>query len=191
MKKAIIALALFGFCTLPAQSAWAKSNIGLMRLGGDIGMVDPEATGSTIGFGAVADLGTISPRVRLTSQLGFWSKSENAFGTEASFRDISLGARATYQFPVSSKTFQPYLGGGLGLHFYHSEVTVDDIDLGGGFIVPGFTVDDSATKLGFDLGGGASTPLSERTNLFGEFWYTAADIDQVSLKVGLSFQLSR
>jgi opacity protein-like surface antigen len=190
MKKAIVVLALFGFCMLPSQNAWSKSNIGLTRLGGDIGMVDPESSESTLGFGAVADLGTLSPRVRLTSQLGYWSKSESAFGTEASVRDISLGARAVYEFPVSSK-LQPYMGGGLGLHFFHSEITMPDIDLGGGMILPGFTAEDSATKLGIDLGGGASTPLSERTNLFGEFWYTAADIDQISLKAGLSFQLSR
>jgi opacity protein-like surface antigen len=190
MKKAIIALSLFGFCTLSPQSAWSKSNVGFMRLGADLGMVDPESSGSTIGFDAVADLGTISPRVRLTSQLGYWSKSEGAFGTEASIRDISLGARAAYQFPVQSRT-QPYVGGGLGFHFFNSEVTVDDIDLGGGMIIPGFSASDSETKLGIDLGGGVSTPLSERTNLFGELWYTISDIEQLSLKVGLSFQLSR
>ena len=190
MKKAIVALALFGFCMLPSQDAWSKSNVGLTRLGGDVGMVDPESSGSTIGLGLVADLGTFSQHVAFSSRLGYWSKSENAFGTEASIRDISLGGRVTYQFPVSSKT-QPYLGGGLGLHFFHSEVTIADVDLGGGFIVPGFTASDSETKLGIDLGGGVSTPVGQRTNLFGEFWYTAADIDQVSLRAGLSFQLSR
>ena len=70
-------------------------------------------------------------------------------------------------------------------------VTVADFDLGGGFIVPGYTASDSETKLGIDLGGGVSTPVGQRTNLFGEFWYTAADIDQVSLRAGLSSQLSR
>jgi hypothetical protein len=74
---------------------------------------------------------------------------------------------------------------------FHSEVKIADMDLGGGLIIPGFTAEDSATKLGLDLGGGASTPLSRTTNLFGEIWYTAADIDQMSMKVGVSFKLSR
>ena len=189
MKKAIFILVLSVFCMLPVQNAWSASNIGLQRLGGEIGMVDPEAAGSTLGLGVVADLGTISPQVRLSSQLGYWSKSEEAFGAEASVRDISIGSRATYQIPVSSPKLQPYVGGGLGLHFFHSEVSIADVDLGGGVIIPGYSIEDSTTKLGVDLGGGVSTPLNQSTNFFGEFWFTLADIDMTSLKAGLSFRL--
>lgn len=189
MKKATFALTLLLFCMLPVQNAWSQSNIGLARLGGDVAMVDPESAGSTLGLGMVADLGTISPHVRLSSRLGYWSKSEGAYGMEASIRDISLGTLVTYEIPVTSPKVQPYVGGGLGLHFFRSEVTVADVDLGGGLIIPGYTASDSATKLGLDLGGGVSTPLSPGTSLFGEFWWTAADIDQVSLRAGLSFRL--
>lgn len=189
MKKAIAALALFAFCSVVSQSAWAKpkskpssrSDFGLSRLGVEAGLVDPEAVGSTIGFGAFADLGTIARNVRLSTHLGYWSKSEEGFGVEASVRDISLVTRAKYMFRVSSPKVQPYVGGGLGLHFYNTEVDV-----------PGFgSAEDSSTKLGLDLGGGLSTPLSPKTNLFGELWYTAADLDQVAMKAGVSFQLSR
>jgi opacity protein-like surface antigen len=194
MKKALFVLALFPFCMASSQNALAKTanaGLGLNRLGLEVGLVDPEGASSTVGFGAFADLGTLTPDIRLSSHLGYWSKSENDFGAEASVRDISVGARAKYMFRVSSPKVQPYAGAGLGLHFFHSKVEVPDMDLGGGFIVPGFTAEDSATKVGLDMGGGAVTPLSPKTDLFADFWYTVADIDQVSLKAGVSFLLSR
>jgi opacity protein-like surface antigen len=197
MKKALFLLATVLFCIGQSQNALAKATnpantgLGLNRLGVEAGLVDPEAAGSTLGFGAFADLGTLAPDIRLSSHLGYWSKSENDFDAEASVRDVSIGARARYMFHVTSPKVQPYAGAGLGLHFFHTKVAVPDMDLGGGFIVPGFTVEDSATKPGLDLGGGAITPLSPRTDLFVDLWYTLADVDQLSMKVGVSFQLSR
>lgn len=194
MKRELFALSLFLYCITSFQSASAKpaktseSNLGLNRLGVEIGLVDPEAAGSTLGFGAFADLGNLSRDVRLSSHLGYWSKSEEDFGAEASVRDISVGARARYMFHVASK-LQPYAGAGLGLHFFHAKVVVPDQDMGGGFIMPGFTAEDSETKLGLDLGGGAVTPLNPKTDLFLDLWYTLADIDQLSMKAGVSFRL--
>ena len=133
MKNAAVVLALLLFCTAPVQDAWAKSNLGLNRLGVDVGMVDPEAVGGTLGLGASADWGTLSKRVHLSSHLGYWSKSEDyGFGSEASIRDVSFTTRVTYHFRVSSPKFQPYAGGGLGLHFYNMEVAIPDF--GGGSI---------------------------------------------------------
>ena len=107
MKNAAVVLALLLFCTAPVQDAWAKSNLGLNRLGVDVGMVDPEAVGGTLGLGASADWGTLSERVHLSSHLGYWSKSEDyGFGSEASIRDVSFTTRVTYHFRVSSPKFQ-------------------------------------------------------------------------------------
>ena len=204
MKKALIVLAAFVFCTACSQIALANptkatkaskpakaakpakahresnSGLGLTALGVEAGLVDPEAAGSTIGFGAFANLGNIARDVRLSSHLGYWSKSENAFGAEASVRDISVGARAKYMFHVSSPKLQPYVGTGLGLHFFHMKAGI-----------PGSMFEDSVTKLGFDLGGGVLTPVSPKTDLFGDVWYTVADIDQFSMKVGLAFRMNR
>jgi len=195
VKKALVVLALIGFCTASSQDAMAKpaksSNpgIGFNRLGVELGLVDPEAGGSTVGFGAFADLGNISRDVKLSSHLGYWSKSEEDFGAEATIRDISIGARAKYMFHVASRKLQPYVGGGLGLHFFHAKIVVPEEDMGGGFIMPGFTAEDSMTKLGIDLGGGALKPLNPKTDLFVDLWYTLADIDQLSMRAGVSFKL--
>lgn len=201
MKKALFVLATFLFCIATSQNALANpakatksakpvksakpaktdnSGLGLKRLGVEAGLVDPEAVGSTIGFGVFADLGNLAHDIRLSSHLGYWSKSENAFGAEASLRDISVGARARYMFHVASPKLQPYVGTGLGLHFFNTKVEV-----------PGFSVEDSATKLGLDLGGGVLTPVSPKTDLFADLWYTVADIDMLSMKAGVSFRLNR
>lgn len=191
MKKAIVLLVFSLACIAPVQNAWAKSDIGLNRLGVEAGLVDPDGAGGTLGFGAMADLGALAPKWSLSTYVDYWSKSEEDFGAEASISDLAISGRVKYLFPVSSPNVQPYLGGGLGLHFYHSEVTMPDMDLGGGFIVPGFSVSESSTELGLDLGGGLSTPVGATTSLFGEFWYTLSDIDQISMKAGVSFQIGR
>jgi opacity protein-like surface antigen len=198
MKKALFVLAMFVFCIASWQSAMAapakatkstkatkatksdNAGLGLKRLGFDAGLVDPEGASSTLGFGVFADLGNLARDVRLSSHLGYWNKSEDSFGAEASVRDISLVARAEYMFHVSSPKVQPYAGAGLGLHFFHSKAAFG-----------GFTAEDSATKLGLDLGGGVATPVSPNTNLFGELWYTVADVNQFSMKAGFSFRLNR
>ena len=201
MKKAFIVLAVFVFCIVFSQNALANpakttkaappakpakahresnSGFGLTGLGVEAGLVDPEAASSTIGFGGFANLGNIARDIRLSSHLNYWSKSENTFGAEASVRDISVGARAKYMFHVSSPKLQPYVGTGFGLHFFHMKAGI-----------PGFLVEDSVTKLGFDLGGGVLTPVSPKTDLFGDIWYTVADIDQFSMKVGLAFRMNR
>jgi opacity protein-like surface antigen len=195
VKKALVVLALIVFCIASSQTAMAKPaksskpGIGLTRLGVELGMVDPEAGGSTLGFGAFAELGNISRDVRLSSHLGYWSKSEEDFGAKATIRDISVGARAKYMFQVASPKLRPYAGAGLGIHFFHAKIVVPEEDMGGGFIMPGFTAEDSMTKLGLDLGGGVVRTLNPKTDLFVDLWYTLADIDQISMKAGVSFRL--
>ena len=198
MKKALFTLGLFLFCIAFSQNAMAKptksvksakvnesssKGLGLNALGVDAGLVDPEGASSTLGLGVFADLGNLAPDVRLSTHVGYWSKSESEFGAEASVRDISVSARAKYMFHVNSPKLQPYAGAGLGIHFFHAKVDVP--------MAPGFSAEDSATKLGLDLGGGVLRPVSPSTDLFVDLWYTVADIDQLAMKAGVSFQLSR
>ena len=183
MKKALVLIGLALFCTVGSQNAWATSDIGFKRLGVDVGIVDPEAAGSTVGFGAFADLGRIAPDVRLSTHVGYWNKSENQFGAEASVRDINFAARASYMFHTNSPKFQPYVGAGPSLHLFKVEVSVP------GF--PTMSAEQSETKFGVDLGGGTSMPVSPKTDLFGEMWYTLADINEFAFKAGVSFKLGQ
>lgn len=180
MKNRIVVLLVL-CCALASQNALAQSNMGLKAAGVQVGMVDPEGADATLGLGAFADWGSPTPNTRLASHLDYWSKSESSlFGGEVSVRDIALGMRGKYLFPVSSPKIQPFAGVGLGMHFLSSKVEV-----------PGFvSMEDSSTELGLDLGGGFTTPLNPKTDLQAEMWYGIVDsFNQLSLKVGMAFKL--
>jgi opacity protein-like surface antigen len=171
------------------SSAAAQSDLGLRGVGAELGFVNPEDVDATLGFGVFTDLGTIMPRLMLEAYLDYWSNSQNEFGFETSLRDIALGAKAKYVFEVPNSRIRPFAGGGLGIHFVRGEVTVPDQNLGG-VIIPGFTLDDSSTKLGLDLGGGMSVPINPKTDFLTELWFgVVSDVNQVSFKVGAVYKL--
>jgi opacity protein-like surface antigen len=185
MNKQMLGAAMLAFCIATAQDASAQTNLHLESAGIQVGIVSPENVDATVGIGAFADLGTLAPRLRLSSHLDFWSKSQSAFGSDVSFSDVALSVRGKYLFPVTSPHLQPYAGAGLGLHFVHAKVQVIDLFTG----LP-MTAEDSSTKLGLDLGGGVTSPLGPKTDLQGELWYgVVEDVSQLSLKVGLAFRL--
>jgi opacity protein-like surface antigen len=190
MQKRLVLWAVLLFCTFGSQNAWANTNLGMRSIGVDVGFVDPDNIDGTFGLGVFANMGTLSPEIRLAPHLGYWSKSEEFGGDKASISDISLGARGQYMFHVSSRKFQPYAGAGLGMHFVHAKVEMAAQDLGGGVIIPAMEASDTSTKLGLDLGGGFITPLSEKTDFCLDLWYTAvSDVGHLSMKAGLSFDL--
>lgn len=194
MKRLLVSVAVILVCSASVQSAMAKggTGVGLRSIGADVGLVDPENASGTVGFGAFADLGTVTPEIHLAPYAAYWSKSEgNPSEGEASLSDFNLGMRGKYMFHVSSPKFQPYAGAGLGLHFVTAKVTIPDMIIGG-FLVPGVTVEDSSTKLGLDLGAGFLTPIGARTDFTCDFWYgIVSDVSQLSLKVGLAYKLGR
>src|SRR5215470_9807226 len=183
MKRTILIL-LLAASSLSTQKASADSSIGFRALGGALSYVSPDNLDGTIGFGVFADLGRIAPPLELEPRLDFWSQSQEAFGTKASVRDITLGARAKYFFATSSAKVHPFAGGGLGFHFVRAEASVTE---------PGFapmSVSQSETKLGLDMGGGIATGLSPKIDLNAELWYgIVSDINQLSLRIGISRKL--
>jgi opacity protein-like surface antigen len=141
--------------------------------------------GSTFGLGASASWGTIAPNVGLESHIEYWSNSDNAYGFEASVRDISLGARARYFFNVPDSPIRPFAGGGLGLHFLREEITIPVF-----FGFPSQSTSESQTKFGVDLGGGFATSLSPSYDIVGEAWFgIVSNVNQLSLRVGISYNL--
>jgi opacity protein-like surface antigen len=181
LKKSMIALLALCSCVIASQDAMAEGNLGLRAAGVQVGMVNPEDVDATLGFGAFADWGSLTPNIKLVSHLDYWSKSEGSapFG-EATIRDVALSMRGKYMFPVSSSTFQPFAGVGIGLHFLNAKVEV-----------PGFpAIEDGTTKIGFDFGGGFSRPINPRMDFQAETWYGVVDgFNQFSLKGGLAFKL--
>ena len=183
MKKIVVALLACVFCTIVAQNATAQSNLGLERIGVEAGLVNADNIDATLGFGGFAELGTIAPRVALSTHLGYWSHSENIpGGGDAKVRDIAVSLRGKYLFPVARSTVQPFMGAGVGMHFLSAE-----------FDVPGFpTMEDSQTKIGLDLGGGIVKRMNASTDFHVEMWYgLVEDFSQLSVKAGLAFKLGK
>ncbi|MGH7724398.1 MAG: outer membrane beta-barrel protein [Candidatus Eiseniibacteriota bacterium] len=192
MKRSIIlATVAVALCTVASQNAAAQSDFGFKKLGVAVGYVSPEDMDGTFSIGGFADLGTVAPRFGIEARLDYWSVSETqevpfpgAPSAEASVRDITLGARGKYYFPVSSTSVRPFAGAGLGMHFVKAEVSIPPVGP-----LPGMSVEDSSTELGLDLGGGMATSLGAKTDLLAELWYTASDLGQLSLRAGLAFKL--
>ena len=182
MKRTLATLAVVSICSLVSQNAMAQSHLGLNAVGVTAGIVSPENSDATVGFGVMANHGTLAPNIRLVSHMDFWSHSADVpfTGGSVSVNDMNLGARAEYMFQTKSSKLYPFAGGGLGLHFLHAKVET-----------PGFPdMTDSSTKLGLDLGGGFTTPVSPKADFRSELWYgIVSDYSQWSLKAGLEFKL--
>jgi len=183
MKRMAFVLLLAAGVVSTHQAA-AQTNIGFNGIGGSIAYVSPENIDGVFGLGIFADMGQLSPRIGFEPSLEYWSHSEEAFGTKASIRDVTLGARGKYYFETTSPKMRPFAGAGLGLHFLHSETSVT---------VPGFptmSVDVSDTKLGLDLGGGIASQLGPRDEFRAEAWYgIVSDVSQLALRVGIRHSL--
>lgn len=181
MSKRTVLWAVLVICMVASQNAWAGSGVGMRSLGVDMGYVDPDNVPGTLGFGAFANMGNITSDIRLVPHIGYWSKSEDFAGDKTTVNDISFSARGQYMFPVSSPKFRPYAGLGVGMHIVGVKVSS---------VNPPMDISDSKTKLGMDLGGGFVTPLSQKNDLYVDFWYTAvSDVAQLSMKVGISFDI--
>lgn len=183
MKRKVLLLSLT-IGLLSVGSAMAQSSIGFRAIGASAAFVSPEDVDGTLGFGVFADLGQITPQIKLEPAIEFWSKSEEAFGTEASIRDIAVGARAKYFFSVTNPKLHPFAGAGAGLHFLKAETTVS---------IPGFATvsgEASDTKFGLDLGGGMETAIGPKNDLRFEAWYgVVSDMSQFALRIGVSHKL--
>jgi len=70
MQRRIAVWVILLFCSVVSQNAWANTDLGLKAIGGDVGFVDPDNVDGTIGFGAFANLGNLSPDLSLAPHLG-------------------------------------------------------------------------------------------------------------------------
>ncbi len=114
MKRVSVALVAMAICTLLASQASAAANLALRGIGLKAGVVNPEEVDMTLGLGLIVDLGTVHPNIALESYAGFWSQTEDFYGSEFRVRDIAIGAKGKYLFKISNPSVQPFAGAGLG-----------------------------------------------------------------------------
>jgi opacity protein-like surface antigen len=183
MKRVMMILSTVALSLFIVGTAFSQSNIGIMGVGGKLGIVDvtEKGAGSTIGFGAVADLGTIVPNLMLEGNLEYWSDSENQGGVDASFRDFIIGGAAKYLIKSSNPNFTPFVGGGLGLHLQKAENEL-----------LGQKNSNSETDIGIHLLGGVFYAASPTIDILGELRYAVvSDLNQISIMGGAIFKLKK
>jgi opacity protein-like surface antigen len=191
MKNLWILVITIGAVALMSTGVSAETDIGFKGAGLELGIVNPEDVDATWGIGVFADLGTFMPQLGFSAYADYWGKNQDEFGTEFDFRDIAIGARTKWYFPIKNPKIQPYAGAGLGIHFLKAKVTIPDQNIGG-TLVPGSTATATDEKIGLDIGGGMTAKLNDRADFVGEMWLgLVSDINQMSMKVGILYKLGQ
>lgn len=192
MKRFTLVMAVLAVCMLTATTASAAANVAMRGIGLKAGLVNPENVDATLGMGLIMDMGTLHPKVAFESYAGYWSQTQDEFGTEFGVRDFSFGARAKYMFTTSNPTVQPYAGAGLGLHILNAHAEFPPTYFGGTLIYPGSSVSDTEVDLGLDLGGGLRIDRGQQFAFVGEGWFSiVSDVSHFSLMVGAVYMFGR
>lgn len=149
------------FMTAVPQAAQAY---GLAGVGGMVGYSTPQDLDGTASISVHAELENPGTRLHVLPNMMYWNVDR--------VRDVAPNLDAYYHFRPESK-WTPYVGGGLGLNFVHDSR---------------FGEDRSNTDLGMNLIGGVAFPQSAN-RYFIEGRYTASDVNQVSLRTGMTFHM--
>ncbi len=178
--KSMMTVALVLTISLVASSAMA--GLGLLSVSPRVNYVAPSDLDGTIGVGAIADLGALTPILGLQFSADYWSTSLSGYDNW-DWSDFVLGARSRYNLAMDNPAFVPYLTGGLAIHFFSwdfPEIVTGLPDYSGAGL------STSESKLGIDLGGG----LEFNNNFFVEAQYRiVSDVGQLTIGGGYTFSL--
>lgn len=171
-------------------SAFAQTNISLNGVGAKIGFVDPENIESTFGFGAVADLGWITPKIALEGEVLYWKKSyDEGAHWEWSYSQLYISALGKYYFEQKKGSkFLPYAGAGIGLVI--AKVSSDYSGPSDPYWGGDLNTSESETGIGLHFLGGAKMALSPQIDGFAEARFSTGEgADFFGIFAGFIYQL--
>ena len=180
----IIAVVVLLFGSL----AFAQTDIGFKGVGAKLGFVSIESgIGSTVAFGALADLGTITHDIHLGAFFDFWSKSYSAgtgygYNADWTYSEFTFGGLAKYYFKLENSSFKPYAGAGLDL-------AIGKVKWNAGTVHGDFS--SSKTDLGFDIFGGADYPFSPNVTGFAQVGYHIDGANYFGIFAGVVYSLGK
>ncbi len=180
MRRNLLTFAIV-LCSLPVVLAGPVS--AATTLSPHLSYIKPQDIDGTIGFGLNSDLYQFTDVIHLEANGDYWGKSVGG----VDFRDIALGGTVKYYLGQPGASAQPFLAGGLGLHFFHGGADIPIYD--DTFQIIGTeSVSSNDTKLGLDLGGGVLFGSSPTTKFLGELRYrVVSDVSQLCLTAGMVF----
>lgn len=175
---------IFGACVMllsVSTIASAESDIGFKAIGPRLGFVDPGSNlDGTIEFGAAMEFGEFVRQLHWNGSVSFWSTSREYHyfndNYDWTLRDIILRSGVDYHFLEGD--WEPYAGGGLGLHFYSWDYSN----------APNYS-NSNDNKIGLYIDGGVEHPLSERWTGKLEVQLDFAEPDQTALMFNLLYVL--
>lgn len=174
---AAVLIMLFGISTV----AVAESDIGFKAIGPRIGFVDPGSNlDETIEFGVAMEFGEFVKQLHWDGSISFWSTGReyriNDNRYDWTLRDIIVRTGVDYHFIEGD--WEPYAGGGIGLHFYSWDYSNS----------PNYSNADD-TKAGLYIDGGIEHQLGENWTGQLELQLDFADPDQTALMFNLLYVL--
>jgi hypothetical protein len=123
-------------------------------LGLGLGAVDPDGVDTALWLTANYRF-HVSRALALEPEIGYWKKSEQAFGVSASAKDLNFGLSALGVLQASRRVSLS-VGAGAGIHNL-------EVDVG---FVGQVAVSDSITRLGTHVLGGVALDASRTISLF-------------------------
>jgi hypothetical protein len=135
--------------------------------------------GPRVGFSTSPDQLVVGGQLsvgNVTPEITFDPNVELGFGDNATL--IAFNLDLHYHFDISGSNWSPYVGAGVGINF----ISID--------LPPGVSADNSFTKVGGQLIGGASVPTASGNKFFGELKLGLGDsaIPDMKLLVGWNFK---
>lgn len=175
---------LFGLLSSPIALAETAAKVGART-----GMVDVDNLGSTIGFGGYGEM-AVTPEVSIRPSLDYWQVTKGSdvglAKVKVEVSDLTIGGAIKYAASLPGWTARPYALGGLAMHRLSVNAAVSN-DFAAGAT---YRSEARETKIGFDLGGGVSYPLSSGMELSGEVLMRSVDeADLLSLTAGIAYKL--
>ena len=157
-RSSLCALLAITLLTVGTSSSHA---FGLAGIGGRIGSMDPDGRDGTMAGGAHLEFEDAGSQFHIQPSFMYWSSD--------GLSDANPNLDAYYHFASAGKV-SPYLGGGVGFHFYDSDGASD-------------------SDVGLNMFGGLLIP-SGSTNFFMEGRYVASDRSQFAVYGGVTLPLT-
>jgi len=161
------------------------SALGLEGIGGKVALIMPDGPAdNNIGFGVIAELGTIVPQInqlKLETSADYWGNSYDVTYYKWSWSSISLNGTAKYEIPIGG-SITPFVGAGLSfvISRWKSEWKGDPItsDIWGALNTEN---SDSDFDIGSHICGGVNIPLGPGLKIIAEGRYAMGGTDTLQL----------
>ena len=176
-------LLVLGAVTVGTRVEAAQPDIGLKGIGPRLGYVDPETSlDGALEFGLDFQLGEWVPQLKWDASISYWSSGQDwsygGRGYEWSLNDLAFRTGVNYHFLPGD--WQPYAGGGIGLHMY-------SWDYAG---APGLA-DNDDSEFGFYIDGGVHHQFNTQWSGQAQLQLDFADVDQTQIMLQAIYHLGK